>query len=170
MKISPNDQRIGFGYDIHRLIEDRSLYLGGIVIPHSKGCMGHSDADVLIHAICDALLGAVGLRDIGFHFPDTSPEFKGIDSRILLKRVLLLIHDKGFHPVNLDTTIILEKPKLSSHILGMKKVLAEILETDEEDISIKAKTNEGLGPVGHEEAIAAFAVVLLQTTPQHPFS
>lgn len=165
MKNSPNDQRIGFGYDIHRLIQDRPLYIGGMVIPHSKGCLGHSDADALIHAICDALLGAAGLRDIGFHFPDTSPEFKGIDSRILLKRVIQLIHEKGFHPVNLDATIVLEKPKLSSYIPGMKTMLAEILETDEEDISVKAKTNEGLGAIGHEEAIAAFAVVLLRTSP-----
>ncbi|MDD5507968.1 MAG: 2-C-methyl-D-erythritol 2,4-cyclodiphosphate synthase [Bacteroidales bacterium] len=165
MKNSPNDLRIGFGYDIHRLVEDRPLCLGGMMIPHTKGCQGHSDADVLIHAICDALLGAAGLRDIGFHFPDTSPEYKGIDSTILLRNVMQLVYDNGFQPVNLDTTIVLERPKLSSHIPVMKKILAGILKTDEAAISIKAKTNEGLGPVGNEEAVAAYAIVLL-----HPSS
>ena len=164
MKNSPNDLRIGFGYDIHRLVDDRPLYLGGMMIPHTKGCLGHSDADVLIHAICDALLGAAGLRDIGFHFPDTSTEYKGIDSKILLHHVMQLVQNKGFHPVNIDTTIVLEQPRLVSHIPEMKRILAEILETDEEAISIKAKTNEGLGPVGNQEAIAAYAIVLLQTS------
>lgn len=165
MKNLPNDLRIGLGYDIHRLVGDRPLYLGGVMIPHSKGCLGHSDADVLIHAICDALLGAASLRDIGFHFPDTSPKFKGIDSKVLLQHVMQLVHSKGFHPVNLDTTIVLEQPRLVSHIPEMKRILAEILETNEEAISIKAKTHEGLGPVGNEEAIVAYAIVLLTTSP-----
>ena len=168
MKNSPNDLRIGFGYDIHRLVDDRPLYLGGMMIPHTKGCLGHSDADVLIHAICDALLGAAGLRDIGFHFPDTAPEFKGIDSKILLRNVMELVRDKGFRPVNLDTTIVLERPKLASHIPAMKNILAGILQTGEDAISIKAKTNEGLGPVGNEEAIAAYAIVLLHPSLPHP--
>jgi 2-C-methyl-D-erythritol 2,4-cyclodiphosphate synthase len=165
MKILPNDLRIGFGYDIHRLVGDRPLVLGGMVIPHSKGCLGHSDADVLIHAICDALLGAAGLRDIGFHFPDTSPEFRGIDSKILLWKVMQLVHEKGFHPVNLDTTIVLERPRLASHIPEMKKILAGILQTSEETVTIKAKTNERLGPIGNEEAISAYAIVLLHALP-----
>ncbi|HOW26274.1 MAG TPA: 2-C-methyl-D-erythritol 2,4-cyclodiphosphate synthase [Bacteroidales bacterium] len=164
MKSSPNDHRTGLGYDIHRLIPDRPLFLGGLQIHHSKGCLGHSDGDVLIHAICDALLGAAGLRDIGFYFPDTSPEFKGIDSKILLRKVMQLVHEKGFHPVNIDTTIVLEQPRLASYIPEMKKILAEILETSEETIAIKAKTNEGLGPIGHEDAIASYAIVLLHTS------
>ncbi len=158
---SPSDHRVGLGYDIHRLAEGRALLLGGVMIPHPKGCEGHSDADVLIHAVCDALLGACGLSDIGFHFPDTDPEFKGIDSKILLRRTMELVRDHGFQLINLDTTIILEKPKLLPHTPAIKKVLAEILETDEENISVKAKTNEGLGPIGHEEAIAALAIVSL---------
>lgn len=141
--------------------------LGGIQVPHPKGCEGHSDADVLIHAVCDALLGAANLRDIGFHFPDTAPEFKGIDSRILLRRTAELMHDHGFQLVNLDTTIILEKPKLASYIPAMKSVLAEIMATGEENISIKAKTNEGLGPIGHEEAIAACAIAALRPYPKN---
>ncbi|HNS18400.1 MAG TPA: 2-C-methyl-D-erythritol 2,4-cyclodiphosphate synthase [Bacteroidales bacterium] len=158
---SPSDYRTGFGYDIHRLTGGRALILGGTLIPHPKGSEGHSDADVLIHAICDALLGAAGLRDIGYHFPDTAPEFKGIDSKILLRRTLELVREQGYQLVNLDATIVLEKPKLQPHIPAMKTVLAEILGTEEKNIAIKAKTNEGLGPIGHEEAVAAFAIASL---------
>jgi 2-C-methyl-D-erythritol 2,4-cyclodiphosphate synthase len=153
--------RTGFGYDVHRLREGQELILGGISIPHDKSAIGHSDADVLIHAICDAMLGAANLRDIGFHFPDTSPEFKGIDSKILLKKTLSLINGKGYSLVNMDATVCLEKPRISHYIPQIINALATILETDEENVSIKAKTGEGIGFVGKEEGIEAYVVVLL---------
>lgn len=153
--------RIGFGYDIHRLAEGRDFWLGGIIIPHTKGALGHSDADVLIHAIIDALFGAASLGDIGTHFPDTSSEFKGIDSKMLLMRAMELISAKGYRIGNLDATIILQTPKLQPFIPEMKKTLAPILHITEDDLSIKAKTSEKLGFVGKEEGIEAFATVLL---------
>ncbi|MCD6112806.1 MAG: 2-C-methyl-D-erythritol 2,4-cyclodiphosphate synthase [Bacteroidales bacterium] len=154
--------RIGFGYDVHKLEPGNELYLGGIVIPHTKGAVGHSDADVLIHAICDALLGAANLRDIGFHFPDTLPEFKNIDSKILLKKVVSLIQKKGYSISNIDSTICLQKPKIFPYIIDMKKILAQTMNIDIDDISIKATTTEKLGFVGTEDGISAYAVVLIQ--------
>jgi 2-C-methyl-D-erythritol 2,4-cyclodiphosphate synthase len=153
--------KVGFGYDVHRLQENYPLWLGGIKVPHSKGAVGHSDADVLIHAICDALLGAASLKDIGHHFPDTATEFKGIDSKILLQKVVLLIKQKGYLINNIDSTICLQKPKLSSYIEAMQKTLALILGIDTDDISIKATTTEHLGFVGKEEGISAYATVLV---------
>ena len=154
--------RIGLGFDTHRLEVNRDFWLGGIQIPYDKGATGHSDADVLIHAICDALLGAAGLGDIGIHFPDTSSEFKDIDSKVLLKRTLNLITEKGYTIGNLDTTIVLQNPKISSYMPEMIKTLAEVLKTDESRISIKAKTSEKLGFIGREEGLSAYAIVLLQ--------
>jgi len=156
--------RIGFGFDTHKLEVNRDFWLGGIQIPHDRGATGHSDADVLIHAICDALLGAAGLGDIGTHFPDTSSEFKNIDSKVLLKRTLDLITEKGYTIGNLDTTIVLQNPKISSYVPEMIKTLAEILKTDKSRISIKAKTSEKLGFIGREEGLSAYAIVLLQET------
>jgi len=156
--------RIGFGFDTHKLEVNRDFWLGGIQIPHDRGATGHSDADVLIHAICDALLGAAGLPDLGTHFPDTSSEFKGIDSKVLLKRTLNLILEKGYTIGNLDTTIVLQNPKISSYVPEMIKTLAEILKTDKSRISIKAKTSEKLGFIGREEGLSAYAIVLLQET------
>jgi len=156
--------RIGFGFDTHKLEVNRDFWLGGIQIPYDKGATGHSDADVLIHAICDALLGAAGLGDIGIHFPDTSSEFKDIDSKVLLKRTLNLITEKGYTIGNLDTTIVLQNPKISSYVPEMIKTLAEILKTDKSRISIKAKTSEKLGFIGREEGLSAYAIVLLQET------
>jgi len=153
--------KVGFGFDVHQLVEGRDLVLGGITIPHTKGCLGHSDADVLIHAICDALLGAANLRDIGFHFPDTSGEFKNIDSKILLKRTLHLIREKGYAVGNIDSTLCLERPKVKNYIEEMQKVLADILEIDVDDISIKATTTEKLGFTGREEGVSAYATVLI---------
>jgi 2-C-methyl-D-erythritol 2,4-cyclodiphosphate synthase len=160
--MSPFIMRIGFGFDTHKLEVNRDFWLGGIQIPHEKGATGHSDADVLIHAICDALLGAAGLRDIGTHFPDASSEFKGIDSKVLLKRTLDLITEKGYSIGNLDTTIVLQNPKINSYVPEMIKTLAEVLKTDESRISIKAKTSEKLGFIGREEGLSAYAIVLLQ--------
>ena len=154
--------RIGFGCDTHRLEEKRDLWLGGIKIPHYKGAIGHSDADVLIHSICDALLGAANLGDIGTHFPDTSSEFKNIDSKLLLGNVINLINDMGFTIVNIDTTICLENPKLAPYIPQMKKILAETMQISTEDISIKAKTSEKLGFVGREEGVTAYATSLIE--------
>ncbi|MDP4266559.1 MAG: 2-C-methyl-D-erythritol 2,4-cyclodiphosphate synthase [Bacteroidota bacterium] len=154
--------RIGFGYDVHELQEGYDVWLGGIKINHYKGAKGHSDADVLIHAICDALLGAADLRDIGFHFPDTSSDFKGIDSKILLKKVIHLISDKGFKIGNIDTTICLQKPKISEYIELMKLTLADTMSISEDKISIKGKTTEKLGFIGREEGISAYAVALLE--------
>ena len=154
--------RIGFGFDTHKLETDREFWLGGIKIVHEKGAAGHSDADVVIHAICDAMLGAASLGDIGTHFPDTSPEFKDIDSKILLKRTLKMITDKGYSIGNLDTTIVLQNPKISLYIPEMIRTLARVLETDISRISVKAKTSERLGFIGREEGLSAYAIVALQ--------
>lgn len=153
--------RVGFGFDVHRLSEGRPCILGGIEIPHHKGPLGHSDADVLIHAICDALLGAANLKDIGYHFPDTSAEFKSIDSKELLSRVVNLIRDKGYSIGNIDTTLVLEQPKIAPHIEKMRETLALVMNIEEEDISIKATTNEKLGFIGRGEGVTAYAVVLI---------
>ena len=153
--------RIGFGYDVHRLVEGRELWLGGIKIDHSLGLLGHSDADVLIHAICDALLGAANMRDIGYHFPDTSNETLNMDSKIILKKTIELIQSKGYAFGNLDATVCAERPKINPHVPAIKKCLAEIIGTDEDNISIKATTTERLGFTGREEGISAYAVVLL---------
>ncbi|MDU1891479.1 MAG: 2-C-methyl-D-erythritol 2,4-cyclodiphosphate synthase [Dysgonomonas sp.] len=155
--------RVGFGYDVHKLAEDRELWLGGIKIEHTKGLLGHSDADVLIHAICDALLGAANLRDIGFHFPDTAGEFKNIDSKILLKRTLEVITEKGYKVGNIDATICAERPKINPHIPQMQLVMADILQISTDDISIKATTSEKMGFVGREEGFAAYAVALIES-------
>jgi 2-C-methyl-D-erythritol 2,4-cyclodiphosphate synthase len=154
--------RVGFGFDVHQLKEGKELWLGGIRLDHSKGAVGHSDADVLIHAICDALLGAAGLRDIGFHFPDTDAEFKGIDSKILLKRVMELLKKEGYAVGNVDCTLVLEKPKINPHIEAMRRTLAEILSIEVSDLAIKATTNEKMGYVGREEGVCAYAVALIQ--------
>ncbi len=154
--------RVGFGFDVHQLKEGNDLWLGGIKLTHSKGAVGHSDADVLIHAICDALLGAAGMRDIGFHFPDTSSEFKGIDSKILLERVNQLLQKEGYSINNIDCTLVLELPKINPHIDEMKKTVASILNVEVNDIGIKATTNEKLGYVGREEGVCAYAVALIQ--------
>ena len=154
--------KVGFGFDVHQLKEGEDFWLGGIKIPHTKGAVGHSDADVLIHTICDALLGAANLRDIGFHFPPTDNKYKGIDSKILLKDVVKLVADKGFQVGNIDATIALERPKVNPHIPAMKKVLAQILQVDEDDVSIKATTTERLGFEGREEGVSAYAVVLIE--------
>jgi 2-C-methyl-D-erythritol 2,4-cyclodiphosphate synthase len=154
--------RIGYGYDVHQLAKGNKLHMGGIVIPHKKGCVAHSDGDVLIHAICDALLGAAALGDIGYHFPDTDPAYKNIDSKILLKNTLDIISKKGYSIVNIDSTVCLEKPKIKEYIPKMITVLSEILKTQKENISVKATTTEKLGFIGKEEGIAAHAVVLIQ--------
>lgn len=154
--------RVGFGYDVHRLVEDRELWLGGIKLEHTMGLLGHSDADVLIHALCDALLGAANMRDIGYHFPDTSSDFKGIDSKILLARTMDLIRAKGYEFGNADITVAAEKPKLNPHIEAMKQCLAQVMAVDVDDISIKATTTEKLGFTGRQEGIAAYATVLIQ--------
>ena len=154
--------RVGFGFDVHQLKEGYTLTLGGVVIPHDKGAVGHSDADVIIHAICDALLGAAGLRDIGFYFPDTAAEFKGIDSKILLQRVMTLLTDRSYIVGNVDVSLVLEKPKINPHIERMREALAPILQITLEDISIKATTNEKMGFVGREEGVSAYAVALIQ--------
>jgi len=153
--------RIGFGFDVHQLSESRDFWLGGIKIPHNKGGLGHSDADVLVHVICDALLGAANLGDIGVHFPDTSSDFKNIDSKILLKKVMILIREKGFEVSNIDSTICLEKPKLSPYIFRMKEVLSNCMQISVEDLSIKATTTEKLSFVGREEGVSAYATVLI---------
>lgn len=153
--------RIGIGYDLHRLVEGRNLILGGVTIPHEKGLLGHSDADVLIHAIIDAILGSLALGDIGVHFPDTDPQYKDIDSKILLRHTTNLIKQQGWHIVNLDSTIIAEKPRLKSYIMNIRETLSQCLEVPVNCISVKAKTNEGIGPEGKEEAISCFVVVLL---------
>ncbi len=153
--------RVGLGYDVHRLAEKEELWLGGIKIPHNKGSVGHSDADVILHVICDAMLGALNLRDIGFHFPDTDPKYKGIDSKKLLLEVANLIREKGYEIGNIDVTLSLQKPKVMNYIEEMKKVTAEILQIDIEDLSIKATTTEKLGFEGREEGVSAQAVCLL---------
>jgi 2-C-methyl-D-erythritol 2,4-cyclodiphosphate synthase len=156
------DFRIGQGYDVHRLAEGETLWLGGILIPHDKGTIAHSDGDVLIHAICDALLGAVRLRDIGTNFPDNSAEFKNIDSKILLKRSYDLVKTKGYGIVNIDATISAQQPKLKPYIPEMETTLAAVLEIDPEQVSVKATTTEKLGFEGREEGISALAVVLIK--------
>ncbi|WP_300664877.1 2-C-methyl-D-erythritol 2,4-cyclodiphosphate synthase [Fluviicola sp.] len=155
------DIRIGFGVDVHRLEEGREFWMGGLKLPSSFGAVGHSDADVLIHAICDALLGALNLRDIGFHFSDTDPKYKGIDSKILLKNVMTLIAEKGFSVVNIDATVILEKPKVNPHIPEMQAVLAALLEVETDRVSIKATTHEKVDSFGAGEAVKAYAVCLV---------
>ena len=154
--------RVGIGYDVHRLAEGETLWLGGILIPHHKGTVAHSDGDVLIHAICDAMLGALKLRDIGTHFPDNSQEYKNIDSKILLKHSYDLVKEKGYHLVNLDTTISAQQPRLLPFIPKMEETMAEVLGVDVDCVSVKATTTEKLGFEGREEGISVTAVVLLQ--------
>lgn len=154
--------RVGFGYDVHALVPERDLWLGGVKIEHTMGLQGHSDADVLIHAICDALLGAANMRDIGYHFPDTAGEYKDIDSKILLFDTMELLRDVGYTLGNIDATVAAERPKLNPHIPEMKRVMADVLQVDVEDISIKATTTEKLGFTGRQEGIAAYATVLIQ--------
>jgi len=156
--------RIGFGFDVHRLQEGIPFWMGGIEIPHFKGAVGHSDADVLIHAICDALLGAANMRDIGFQFSDTSSEYKGIDSKILLKRTIAIIATKGYSISNIDSTICLQQPKIAAFIPEMQTILAGVMNIDIDDISIKATTTEKLGFEGREEGVSAYAVALIQQT------
>ncbi|UII28621.1 2-C-methyl-D-erythritol 2,4-cyclodiphosphate synthase [Fulvivirga maritima] len=153
--------RTGFGYDVHQLQEGYDFWLGGIKLAHTKGAVGHSDADVLIHVICDALLGAANMRDIGFHFSDKDPQYKGIDSKILLKEVMKLIREKGWKISNIDSTICLQQPKVNPHIPEMKACLAKVMEIPEEDLSIKATTTEKLGFVGREDGVSAYATVLI---------
>jgi 2-C-methyl-D-erythritol 2,4-cyclodiphosphate synthase len=157
------DIRIGFGVDVHRLEEGRKFMIGGVELPSTFGAIGHSDADVLIHAICDALLGALNLRDIGYHFSDTDPQYKGIDSTILLKNVMGLIRKKGFGVVNIDATVILEKPKVNPHIPAMQDILASLLEVSQDRVSIKATTHEKVDSFGAGEAVKAYAVCLLSS-------
>ena len=154
--------RVGMGYDVHRLVEGRDLWLGGVRIEHTAGLLGHSDADVLIHALCDALLGAANMRDIGFHFPDTAGEYAGIDSKILLRKVVALLSEKGYRIGNADMTICAERPKLNPHIPAMKETLSACMGIETDDISIKATTTEKLGFTGREEGISAYAVVLIE--------
>ncbi|MBQ9676006.1 MAG: 2-C-methyl-D-erythritol 2,4-cyclodiphosphate synthase [Bacteroidaceae bacterium] len=154
--------RVGFGFDVHQLVEGRDLWLGGVKLQHTKGLLGHSDADVLIHAICDALLGAANMRDIGYHFPDNAPEYKNIDSKLLLKRVVELISTKGYRVGNIDATVCAEQPKLNPHIPVMQQVLAALMGVEVDDVSIKATTTEKLGFTGREEGISAYATVLIE--------
>lgn len=154
--------RVGFGYDMHRLQAGRELWIGGVKLDYEKGLQGHSDADVLIHAICDALLGAANLRDIGYHFPDSSLEYHNVDSKLLLKDTMSLLEEKGYTLGNIDATVCAEQPKLNPHIPAMQRKLAEVTGVGEELISIKATTSERMGFVGREEGITAYAVVLIQ--------
>ncbi len=153
--------RVGFGFDVHQLVEGRELWLGGIRLEHEKGLLGHSDADVLIHTVCDALLGAANLRDIGYWFPDTAGEYKNIDSKILLAKTVELLAEKGYSIGNIDATVCAERPKLKAHIPAMRQTLARVMGIDEEDVSIKATTTEKLGFTGREEGISAYATVLI---------
>ena len=153
--------RVGFGFDVHQLVSGRELWLGGIKFEHELGLLGHSDADVLIHAICDALLGAANMRDIGYHFPDSASEFENIDSKVLLRKTVGLIASKGYRIGNIDATVCAERPKLKNYIPQMQKVLAEVMNIDVDDVSIKATTTEKLGFTGREEGISAYAVVLI---------
>jgi 2-C-methyl-D-erythritol 2,4-cyclodiphosphate synthase len=157
--------RIGSGIDFHQLAEGRALWLGGVHIPHHKGALGHSDADVLLHAICDALLGGACLGDIGAHFPDTDATYKNIDSKILLQKTISLIREKGYHVINIDSTLCLQQPKIKPYVPQMQKVIATIIGIQETDISIKATTTEQLGFVGREEGLVAYATVLLEKSP-----
>ena len=154
--------RVGMGYDVHQLVHDRDLWIGGIKIDHELGLLGHSDADVLIHAICDAILGAANMRDIGYHFPDTSAETEGMDSKIILKKTIELIATKGYHLVNVDATICAERPKMNPHIPQMQLVMAQVIGCDTDAISIKATTTEKLGFTGRQEGISAYAVALIE--------
>ena len=154
--------RVGMGYDVHQLVESRDLWMGGIKIEHTKGLLGHSDADVLLHAICDAILGAANMRDIGYHFPDTAAETDGMDSKIILKKTIELIANKGYHLVNVDATICAERPKMNPHIPQMQQTMAEVIGCDPDQISIKATTTEHLGFTGREEGISAYAVALIE--------
>lgn len=156
------DIRVGQGFDVHRLVEGRQLFLGGLCLPFEKGLLGHSDADVLIHAICDALLGAAGLRDIGYHFPDNDPQYAGIDSKILLQRTTALLKERGWRVGNIDATVCAERPKLNPFIPQMQDILAPLMEVAPEQVSIKATTTEKLGFTGREEGIAALAVALIE--------
>lgn len=153
--------RVGMGYDVHRLVPDRDLWLGGIKIPHTLGLLGHSDADVLIHAICDALLGAANMRDIGYHFPDTSADTLNMDSKIILKKTVELLATKGYKVGNVDATVCAERPKINPHVLAMRACLAQVMGIDEDCVSIKATTTERLGFTGREEGISAYAVALI---------
>jgi len=155
--------RIGFGFDVHQLKDGLDFWLGGIKVPHTKGALGHSDADVLIHSICDSLLGAANLDDIGKHFPDTDPKYKGVDSKHLLKEVMTLIREKGYELGNLDSTICLQKPKIGSYIPQMQKALSDCMEVDLDLVSIKATTTETLGFVGRKEGVSAYATVLINS-------
>lgn len=154
--------RIGFGIDFHQLTEGRELWIGGVLVPHTKGALGHSDADVLLHAICDALLGALALGDIGMHFPDTDAAYKNIDSKILLAKTFELIRQRAYRVVNIDSSVCLESPKIKKHADGMRSVIASLLEISKEDISIKATTAEKMGFIGREEGLVAYATVLLK--------
>jgi 2-C-methyl-D-erythritol 2,4-cyclodiphosphate synthase len=154
--------RIGIGYDSHRLVEGRRLILGGIEIPHDKGLLGHSDADVLVHAVCDAILGALGAGDIGRHFPDTNPAYKGKSSMILLQKVYAMVEEMGFRVHNVDSTVILERPRLKRYMHEMALNISKALNISEDRVNVKAKTNEGMGFIGRDEGIAAFAVVTIR--------
>ena len=154
--------RVGFGYDVHKLVEGRALYLGGLLIDSPVGLLGHSDADVLIHAICDAVFGAANLRDIGYHFPDTDERYRGIDSKQLLSETVSLIEKQGFHVGNVDATVCAEAPKLNPYIAEMQKVLSSLMHIEPEDVSIKATTTEQLGFTGRREGMSAYAVVLIE--------
>lgn len=154
--------RVGFGYDVHRLVSNRNLWLGGIQIAHTEGLLGHSDADVLIHAICDAILGAANMRDIGYHFPDTAAETKDIDSKVILHQTIELIATRGYHLVNVDATVCAEQPKLNPHIPAMQQCMAQIIGVDPDCISIKATTSERMGFVGRQEGMAAYATALIE--------
>ena len=154
--------RVGMGYDVHQLVPDRDLWMGGIKIEHELGLLGHSDADVLIHAICDAILGAANMRDIGYHFPDTSAETEGMDSKIILKKTIELIATKGYHLINIDATICAERPKMNPHIPQMQQTMADVIGCDVDAISIKATTTEKLGFTGRQEGISAYAVALIE--------
>lgn len=153
--------RVGFGYDVHRLVEGRELWLGGVRIPHSVGALGHSDADVLLHAVCDALLGAMAMGDIGKHFPDTDPKWKGADSKQLLAAVVQLLKEAGWRVGNVDSTLVLERPKIIPHVAAMRSTMAPLLGVGEDAVSIKATTNEQMGFVGREEGVCAYAVALV---------
>ena len=154
--------RVGMGYDVHQLVSGRDLWMGGIKIEHTMGLLGHSDADVLIHAICDAILGAANMRDIGFHFPDTSSKTEGMDSKIILRKTIELIATKGYRLVNIDATICAQRPKMNPHIPAMQQCMADVIGTDPDNISIKATTTERLGFTGREEGISAYAVALIE--------
>ncbi|WP_306641943.1 2-C-methyl-D-erythritol 2,4-cyclodiphosphate synthase [Sanyastnella coralliicola] len=154
--------RVGFGYDVHQLAEGEELWLGGILVPHEKGAVGHSDADVVLHVICDALLGAANMRDIGYHFPDTDPKYKGVDSKLLLKDTIKLVREAGYRFGNADVTLALQRPKVLPYIEEMKECIAKVMEVELDQISVKATTTEKLGFVGTEAGVSAYAVVLIE--------